>query len=45
LRNIIAKLTGQEGSGDTGGKKKKADRPFEFSLYKKRHVLLQVSSL
>ena len=43
LRNIIAKLTGQNDSGDDGKKKKKNERPFDFNLYKKRHVLLQVA--
>ena len=42
LRNIITKLTGQDGSGDGSKKKKRNDRPFDFKLYKRRHVLLQV---
>jgi hypothetical protein len=41
LKNIIAKLTGQESSG--GKSKKKSDRPFDMGLYKKRHVLLQIA--
>ena len=41
LKNIIAKLTGQESS--SGKSKKKNARPFDMALYKKRHVLLQVA--
>jgi hypothetical protein len=41
LKNIIAKLTGQESS--SGKSSKKNPRPFDMALYKKRHVLLQIA--
>ena len=46
LKNVIIKLTGQTKVGDkTGGGKtsKRTNREFDFTMYKKRHVLLHVS--
>ena len=52
LKNIIKKLTGQENpetdaseDHDRGrnDKRRKKERKFDFSLYKKRHVLFKVS--
>ena len=45
LKNVIIKLTGQTKVGDETPycKSKKGDRPFDFKMYKKRHVLLHVS--
>ena len=47
LKNIIKKLTGQEKPetevSEDRGKKRKKERKFDFSLYKKRHVLFKVS--
>ena len=46
LKNVIIKLTGQTKSGEKvqNGKKSKGKyRPFDYAMYKKRHVLLQVS--
>ena len=46
LKNIIKKLTAtSEDVGERGhsGKKKKKERTFDPSLYKKRHVLLRVA--
>lgn len=48
LKNIIKKLTGQEQVGTensslNGGSSKKSNRKFDSTLYKKRHVLLQIA--
>ena len=45
LKNVIIKLTGQTKVGDKTpyNKSKKGDRPFDFKMFKKRHVLLHVS--
>jgi tRNA pseudouridine38/39 synthase len=49
LKNVIKKMTGQSdgepGSVDTCSKrkKKKEPRPFDFRLYKKRHVLFRIA--
>ena len=47
LKNIIKKLTGQEKPetevSEDRSKKRKKERKFDFSLYKKRHVLFKVS--
>ena len=47
LKNIIKKLTGQENSeadvNEDRSKKRRKERKFDFSLYKKRHVLFKVS--
>eukprot|EP00095_Tigriopus_kingsejongensis_P007450 snap_masked-scaffold403_size186359-processed-gene-0.34 protein:Tk07450 transcript:snap_masked-scaffold403_size186359-processed-gene-0.34-mRNA-1 annotation:"trna pseudouridine synthase 3" len=48
LKNVIKKLTGQtdhgsEAEGQMGSRKRKTPRPFDYTLYKKRHVLLQVA--
>ena len=47
LKNIIKKLTGQEKPetevNEDRSKKRKKERKFDFSLYKKRHVLFKVS--
>lgn len=47
LKRIIAKLTGQEKPtisevSHSNGARKKSARPFDFNLYKKRHVALHV---
>ena len=46
LKNVIVKLTGQTKVGEkaqNGKRSKQKDRPFDHTMYKKRHVLLQVS--
>jgi hypothetical protein len=45
LKNVIMKLTGQTDGEKIARAKnsKKTNRPFDFSMYKKRHVLLHVS--
>ena len=46
LKNVIIKLTGQTKVGEKihrGKNSKRTDRSFDFTLYKKRHVLLHVS--
>ena len=46
LKNVIIKLTGQtktDQKSQNGKKSKRKDRPFDYRLYKKRHVLLQIA--
>ena len=42
LKNVIIKLTGQK-DGSNGKKSKQSDKSFDFSIYKRRHVLLHVA--
>jgi len=46
LKNVIIKLTGQSKVGEKiarGKNSKSTNRSFDFTMYKKRHVLLHVS--